>query len=86
MVNRVRHETVEVFELVIDRDAQRLKRARGWVDPPLFTCDCARYQFGQVPSRLNRLVAVSLFNYPASDAPRAALFAVFKNDPRNFYF
>jgi hypothetical protein len=44
MVNRVSHETIKVFELAVDRNAQRLKRARGGMDPPLFTkSDCAFY-------------------------------------------
>jgi len=35
MVNRISYETIKVFEFAVDRYAQRLKRARGWVDPPL---------------------------------------------------
>jgi hypothetical protein len=53
---------VEAFELPIDCDAQRLKRARGWVDPPLFSADCAFDQLRKICGRVYRLAGFSSFD------------------------
>src|SRR5205814_9688722 len=70
----------------VDRDPQRLKRASGGMDPPFFDLSGRAFnQLCEVARRANVFAAFAPLNDPASDAARAALFAVFEENPRNVY-
>src|SRR5215510_14873044 len=78
---------IEAFKFAVDRNPQRLKRASGGVDPPLFfRSDSALYQFGEVASRANWFAAFPALNDPARNATGATLFAVLEDDARQLYF
>ena len=65
---------VERFELAVDGDPQRLKGARGGVDPIAGSRHAAANQFGQFASSANRLLQAALHD-PPGNAPAEAFFA-----------
>jgi len=76
--NRIRDESLQRLELVVDRNSQRLKRTRRRVNAPTARNVEAPHYYVSNLLCCRYWLAIALLNYSASDLPRAALLSVFK--------